>query len=101
MTAKEQFKRKLIQLRRQSDQTGQIQLSASAVTLGAEAAIHFLLAAVLSGVVLLEDCAPFGVALVGAAGSERGHFPRGKLRAVALSPRPRPPPRVGHRPGGP
>ena len=69
MTAKEQFKRKLIQLRRQSDQTGQIQLPASAVTLGAEAAIHFLMAAVLAGVVLLEDCAPFGVALVGAAGS--------------------------------
>ena len=69
MTAREQLRRKLIRLRRQSDRTGQIRLSASAVTLGAETAIHFLLAAVLSGVVLLEDCAPFGVALVGAAGS--------------------------------
>ncbi len=56
MTAKEQFKRKLIQLRRQSDQTGQIQLSASAVTLGAEAAIHFLLAAVLAaGISFVDD----------------------------------------------
>ena len=69
MTAREQLKRKLLQLRQQSSRTGQIRLSAAAVTLGAETAIHFLLAAVLSGVVLLEDCAPFGVALVGAAGS--------------------------------
>ena len=69
MTAREQLKRKLLQLRQQSSRTGQIRLSTAAVTLGAETAIHFLLAAVLSGVVLLEDCAPFGVALVGAAGS--------------------------------
>jgi len=69
MTARESIRRKLTRLHQQSQETGQVQLSASAVTLGAEAAIHFLLAAVLSGAVLLEDCAPFGVALVGAAGS--------------------------------
>lgn len=40
-------------------------------------------------------------ALVGTAGSERGHFPGGKRRAAAPSPRPRPPPRVGRGPGGP
>ena len=69
MKAREQPKRQLLQLRQQSSRTGQIRLSTVGVTLGAETAIHFLLAAVLSGVVLLEDCAPFGVALVGAAGS--------------------------------
>lgn len=69
MTARENIKTKLTQLRQQSKETGQVRLSASAVTLGAEGVIHFLLAAVLSGSVLLEDCAPFGVALVGAAGS--------------------------------
>lgn len=40
-------------------------------------------------------------ALVGAVGSERGHFPGGKRRDEAPSPRPRPPPRVGRGPGGP
>lgn len=69
MTAKENMKTKLTKLRRQGEETGQVQLSASAVTLAAETAIHFFLAAVLSGSVLLEDCAPFGVALVAAAGS--------------------------------
>jgi len=69
MTARQALRTKLNRLRQQSRETGQVQLSASAVTLAAEAGIHFLLAAVLSGSVLLEDCAPFGVALVGAAGS--------------------------------
>lgn len=40
-------------------------------------------------------------ALLGAAGSERGHLPGGKRRAAAQSPRPRPPPPVGRGPGGP
>ena len=56
-------------IRDRSWETGQVQLSASAVTLGAEAVIHFLLAAVLSGVSVPDGTAPFGVALVGAAGS--------------------------------
>ena len=69
MTARETLKTKLDRLRQQSRETGQVRLSASAVTVWAEAAIHFLLAGMLSGAVLLEECAPFGVALVGAAGS--------------------------------
>lgn len=69
MTARENIRTKLTKLRQQSKETGQVQLSASAVTLGAEVAIHFLLAAVLAGALLLEDCAPFAVAMVGAAGS--------------------------------
>lgn len=69
MTARETFKTKLDRLRQQSRQTGQVRLSTSAVTMWAEAAIHFLLAGVLAGAVILEECAPFGVALVGAAGS--------------------------------
>lgn len=69
MTAKETIRTKLNRLRRQSRETGQVQLSASAVTLGAEAVIHFLLAAVLSGVSVPDGTAPFGVALVAAAGS--------------------------------
>ena len=69
MIAKEQLKEKLIWLRRQSKQTATVQLSVSVVTLLAEAAIHFFLAAVLAGAVVLGSCAPFGVALVAAAGS--------------------------------
>ena len=69
MTARETLKTKLDRLRQQSRQTGQVRLSTSAVTMWAEAAIHFLLAGVLAGAVVLGECAPFGVALVGAAGS--------------------------------
>lgn len=69
MTARETIKTKLDRLRRQSRETGQVQLSASALTLGAEAAIHFMLAAVLSGISLPDGGAPFGVALAAAAGS--------------------------------
>ena len=47
MTARESIHGKLNKLRQQSKQTGQIQLSASALTLWAEAGIHLLLAAVL------------------------------------------------------
>ena len=69
MTARESIHGKLNKLRQQSKQTGQIQLSASALTLWAEAGIHLLLAAVLAGAVIFEGYSPFGVALVGAAGS--------------------------------
>ena len=72
MTARESIHGKLNKLRQQSKQTGQIQLSASAHTLWAEAGIHLLLAAVLAGAVIFEGYSPFGVALVGAAGS--GHM---------------------------
>lgn len=69
MTAKETIRAKLFKLRLRARQTGQVRLPASAVALWTEAGIHFLLSAVLSGAVLLGDCAPFGVAFVGAAGS--------------------------------
>lgn len=65
MTAKERFKDKLISPDRSA---GQIRMSAAAVALAADCAIHFLLSAVLSAALLSEDCAPFGVAFVGAAG---------------------------------
>lgn len=42
MTARESIHGKLNKLRQQSKQTGQIQLSASALTLWAEAGIHLL-----------------------------------------------------------
>ncbi len=69
MTAKETIRAKLFKLRLRARQTGQVRLPASAVALWTQAGIHFLLAAVLSGAVLLGDCAPFGVAFVGAARS--------------------------------
>ncbi|MCI9157099.1 MAG: SpoIIE family protein phosphatase [Lawsonibacter sp.] len=68
MTAKTIYS-KLSGLRRQPQKTGQAKLSTSALLLAAETGIHFLLAAVLAGAVIFEDSAPFGVALVGAAGS--------------------------------
>ena len=67
MTAKETIRAKLFKLRLRARQTGQVRLPASAVALWTQAGIHFLLAAVLSGAVLLGDCAPFGVAFVGPA----------------------------------
>lgn len=69
MTARETMKHKLTKLGRQSGQERQVRLSLSAVSLGAETAIYFLLSAVLAGAELPEDCAPFGVAMVAAAGS--------------------------------
>ncbi len=69
MTAKETMKSKLIRLRRQAGETGQVRLSVSAVSLGAETAIHFLLAAILAGAALPGDCAPFGIAMVAASGA--------------------------------
>lgn len=68
MTAKTIYT-KLNRLRQQSQRAGRVKLSTSALLLGAEAGIHFLLAAVLAGAVIFEDSAPFGLALVGAAGS--------------------------------
>lgn len=69
MTAKKAIRTKLNQLRQQSRQTGQVKVSASALTLGAETGIHLLLAAVLAGSSIFQNSAPFGVALVGASGS--------------------------------
>lgn len=77
MTAKETIQTKLIALRQQSRQTGQVRLSTASLTLAAEAAASFFLAAVLAGAVILEGRAPFAVAFVGAAGP-------GVLGAAAL-----------------
>ena len=69
MTARQTIRAKWNHLRQQAEKSGQVRLSASALTLWAEVAIHLLLAAVLAGAVIREHCAPFGVAMVGAAGS--------------------------------
>ncbi len=68
MTARQTIRSTLHKLKQQSRETGQLHLPAAAVTVWAEAGIFLLLAAVLAGAVILEGCAPFGVALVGAAG---------------------------------
>ena len=54
MTARETIRTKLRKLRRQSQETGQVQLSAPALALGVEAMSRFLLAAVLAGAVILK-----------------------------------------------
>ncbi len=68
MTAKTIYT-KLNKLRRPPQPAAKGKAAASALLLGAEAGIHFLLAAVLAGAVLFEDSAPFGAAFVAAAGS--------------------------------
>jgi len=69
MTAKETIQTKLIQLRRQSRETGHVRLSSASLNLGIDAATQFILSCVLAGAVIWEDRAPFAVAFVGAAGS--------------------------------
>lgn len=49
MTARKMIRAKFNQLRQQSQRTGQVRMSASALALAARAGIHLLLAAVLSG----------------------------------------------------
>ena len=68
MTAKKIIRAKLNQLRQQSQRTGQVRLSASALALGIKAGICLLLSAALSGAAIFQNSAPFGVALVGAMG---------------------------------
>lgn len=68
MTAKKIIRAKLNQLRQQSQRTGQVRLSASALALGIKAGICLLLSAALSGAAIFQSSAPFGVALVGATG---------------------------------
>ncbi len=65
----ETMRKKLDKLRGQSARGEQVSMDASALLRFANGGIHFLLAAVLSGALLFGKCAPFGVALVGAAGS--------------------------------
>ena len=68
MTARKIIRAKLNQLRQQSQRTGQVRLSASALALGIKSGICLLLSSVLSGAAIFQASAPFGVALVGAAG---------------------------------
>ena len=69
MAAKETVRSKLEKLRGRSARGEKVSLDASALLRFADGGIHFLLAAVLAGAVMFEEYAPFGVALVGAAGS--------------------------------
>ena len=65
----ETIRSKLDRLRSRSARGEAVRVDASALLRFADGGIHFLLAAVLAGAVIFESCAPFGLALVGAAGS--------------------------------
>lgn len=69
MAARESVKTKLNRLRWHSKQGEPVPVNASALLRWSEAGIHFLLASVLTGAAVFEEYAPWGVALVGAAGS--------------------------------
>ena len=68
MTARHTIRAKFDQLRQQSRRTGQVRLSARALSLGVRSGIHLLLASVLAGAVIFRNSAPFGLALVAASG---------------------------------
>ena len=65
----ETIRSKLDRLRGRSARGEQVSFDASALLRFANGGIHFLLAAVLAGAAIFGGYAPFGVALVGAAGS--------------------------------
>lgn len=69
MAGKETVRAKLDRLRGRSSRGEKVSVDASALLRFADGGIHFLLSAVLAGAVIFGDYAPFGVALVGAAGS--------------------------------
>lgn len=69
MAAKETVRSKLDKLRGRSARGETVSLDASALLRFADGGVHFLLAAVLAGAAIFGEYAPFGVALVGAAGS--------------------------------
>ena len=69
MQAKETVQTRWNRLRRQRGTGEKVSMDATALMRFADTAIHFLLAAVLAGASVFGDYAPFGVALVGAAGS--------------------------------
>lgn len=69
MQAKETVQTRWNRLRRQRGTGEKVSVDATALLRFADTAIHFLLAAVLAGASVFGDYAPFGVALVGAAGS--------------------------------
>ena len=69
MAARETVRSKLDRLRGRSARGEQVSVDASALLRFADGGIHGLLAAVLAGAAVFGSYAPFGVALVGAAGS--------------------------------
>ncbi len=69
MAGKETVRAKLDRLRGRSSRGETVSVDASALLRFADGGIHFLLAAVLAGAAVFGEYAPFGVALVGAAGS--------------------------------
>ena len=69
MTARESIHAKLKYLNHPPRAARRAISSHSALALGAQGVIHLLLAAVLTNAIVMEDRAPFGVALVAASGS--------------------------------
>lgn len=69
MSARGDFHTTVVKLQNIASRIRQTGLSAPAVQLLLEVGIHALLGAVLAGGVILESCAPFGVAMVAAAGT--------------------------------
>ena len=69
MATMERFRTRMARARAESVQSGRVVLGIPTVMGAVRAGCYFLLAAVLSGGVILGSCAPFGVALGGGAGS--------------------------------
>jgi len=69
MATTENFRTRLARVRAESIRSGRVVLGMPAVLGAARAGCYFLLASVLSGGVIMGGSAPFGVALVGGAGS--------------------------------
>ena len=63
------WRARLARRQAQAAQTGQVIVKTPVLIRWAQAATWFMLAAVLAGARLFDGCAPFGLALVGAAGS--------------------------------
>ena len=68
MTGRHSVRTRVLRLRRQSRQTGQVRLSAGALRTAGGLAVHGLLAFGLAFAVVLEDRSPFAAALVAGAG---------------------------------
>ena len=69
MATKETLKARTARAREEMRETGRLVLRAPALVHMAECAIHFLLGTMLSGAEIFGGYAPFGLAMVGAAGS--------------------------------
>lgn len=74
MSTKEKLKSKAARAGEELRETGRVVLRSPALVRAGEYAIRFLLGAVLAGAQIFGGYAPFGVALVGSAGSGVGGF---------------------------